>query len=71
MGRKIKKYDVDRQLLDAFYEIENEWKQIESFMGRSFEANQAGRQQETLARAKYLFLLREARHRNVSAKWYK
>lgn len=67
MGKKIKKKDVDNDLLDAIFLVEQEWKQIQSIVGKSIEPTQSGVQQEALAQAKYLFLLREARHRKINA----
>ncbi|MEC5425024.1 YaaL family protein [Virgibacillus sp. C22-A2] len=69
--KKIKKKDMDGQLLDSIFAIEREWKQIESIMEKSIEPSVSGRQRETLAQAKYLFLLREARRRKVSAIRYR
>ncbi|OZU89501.1 hypothetical protein CIL03_07270 [Virgibacillus indicus] len=67
MGKRIKKRDVDDQLLDAIFTLESEWKQIESLMEKSIELTMNGHNAEALAKAKYLFLLREARHRKLSA----
>ncbi|WP_068675884.1 YaaL family protein [Oceanobacillus sp. Castelsardo] len=67
MGKKIKKKDVDAELLHSIYQLESEWKQIRSIMEHSVEASQIGRLQESLAQAKYIFLLKEARHRNLHA----
>lgn len=67
MGKKIKKKDVDMKLIDSIYQLELEWKQIRSIMEHSVEASHTGRLQESLAQAKYIFLLKEARHRNLHA----
>ncbi|MBP2078558.1 YaaL family protein [Oceanobacillus polygoni] len=67
MGKKIKRTDVDNELLGTIIQVEQEWKQIESIVKQSMEPSLNGLQQEAIARAKYLFLLREARKRNVSA----
>ncbi|WP_067730493.1 YaaL family protein [Oceanobacillus damuensis] len=67
MGRKITKRDVDGELLDAIFLLERDWKQIESIIEKSIEPSIDGRNREALAKAKYLFLLREARLRKVSA----
>ncbi|MBP1970294.1 hypothetical protein J2Z83_002412 [Virgibacillus natechei] len=64
---KINKKDVDGELLDAIFTLEREWKQIESIVEKSIEPSHSSHQMEALAQAKYLFLLREARHRKVSA----
>lgn len=67
MGKRIKKRDIDEQLLDAIFTLESEWKQIELLMEKSIEPTMNGHNSEALAKAKYLFLLREARHRKLSA----
>ncbi|QKY70867.1 YaaL family protein [Lentibacillus sp. CBA3610] len=67
MGRKKRKREVDEQLLDALFTVEHEWKQIQSIVDKSIEPTEDGFYKENLARAKYLFLLREARRRKISA----
>lgn len=67
MARKIKKRDVDKQLLDAIFKIEREWKQIQNIVEKSIDPHDSSLQYEKLSREKYLFLLREARHRKISA----
>ncbi|MFS0673832.1 YaaL family protein [Ornithinibacillus sp. 179-J 7C1 HS] len=69
MGRKKKKQkrEVDELLLDAIFSIEREWKQVKSIVGRSIEPSFDGSSTEKLAQSKYLFLLREAKHRKISA----
>lgn len=67
MGKKIKKKDIDHELLDAIILAEREWKQLQSIVERSIEPAQSGTHQVAIARAKYLFLLREARKRKLSA----
>ncbi|GAB3054316.1 YaaL family protein [Virgibacillus ainsalahensis] len=70
MGKKLKKQDIDRELLDAIFVLEREWKDIEAIVERSIETPYSNHQRAALAQAKYLFLLREARHRKVSARRY-
>ncbi|WP_284140696.1 MULTISPECIES: DUF2508 family protein [unclassified Virgibacillus] len=67
MGKKLKKRDIDRQLLDAFFTVEHDWKQIRAIVSKSIEPTIEGKNSEALALAKYTFLLREARHRKISA----
>ncbi|WP_156289965.1 YaaL family protein [Oceanobacillus salinisoli] len=67
MGRKIKKKEIDSNLLETIYKLESEWKQIHSIMEKSIEPTQNGQLHEALAQAKYIFLLKEARHRKLSA----
>lgn len=67
MAKRIKKRDMDEQLLDGIFSLQLEWKQIESLVEKSIEPTQDGQSREALAKAKYLFLLREARRRKISA----
>ncbi|ASK61737.1 hypothetical protein CFK37_05985 [Virgibacillus phasianinus] len=67
MGRKIKKRYVDEELLDTIFVLEREWKSIESIVEKSIEPTTTAVYKEKFAQAKYLFLLREARHRKISA----
>lgn len=70
MGKKLTKRDVDEKLIESIFALEREWKHIESLMENSLEPTFAGSNSEALAKAKYLFLLREARQRKLSAiKW--
>lgn len=71
MARKVKKRDIDRQLLDALYTVEQEWKQISSIVEKSIEPSMDGKFREAVAQTKYLYLLREARRRNLNALNYK
>jgi len=70
MARKIKKKDIDKQLLDTIFSLQSEWKQVQSIIDQSMEPTANGYHQARALRAQYLFLLREARHRDVSAKDY-
>lgn len=70
MAKKIKKRDVDRELLHTLKELELEWKQIESIVSKSVEFTLEGNYWERVARAKYMYLLKEARHRNLRADFH-
>ncbi|MGF7015730.1 YaaL family protein [Ornithinibacillus bavariensis] len=72
MGRKKRKQkrEVDELLLEAIFSIEREWKQIKSLINQSIEPTFEGRSSEKIAQSKYLFLLREAKHRKISAVRY-
>ncbi|WP_106495635.1 YaaL family protein [Lentibacillus sp. Marseille-P4043] len=67
MSKKVKRKDIDEQLLDSIFTLEHEWKQIRSLVEKSIEPLESSICKQKLAEAKYLFLLREARHRKVSA----
>lgn len=70
MARNIKKRDIDNELLDTLFDAEYEWKQIRSIVDQSIEPTMDGKYREAVAQAKYLYLLREARRRKVSAMRY-
>ncbi|MFZ3578522.1 YaaL family protein [Virgibacillus sp. DJP39] len=67
MGKKYKKKYVDEELLDTIFVLEKEWKSIESIVEQSIEPTETAIFREKFSQAKYLFLLREARHRKISA----
>lgn len=67
MAKKKKKRDVDAQLLQAIFSVEREWKQIQGIAAKSIDPYDDSTFMEKLAREKYLFLLREARLRRISA----
>lgn len=71
MGRKISKRTIDQQLLDSIFTLESEWRHIQAIIESSIEPVDSSIYKQGLAQAKYLFLLREARHRKISAiRWY-
>lgn len=70
MARNIKKRDIDNELLDTLFDSEYEWKLIRSIVDQSIEPTMHGRYREGVAQAKYLYLLREARRRKISAMRY-
>ncbi len=61
---------MDGQLLETMIRLEKEWKQIESMVSRSIDPSMDGNYWEAFAQAKYLFLLREARHRKLRATYH-
>jgi len=67
MAKKLKKKDMDQELLNALYQVEGEWRQLQDFVRKSIDPSRNGMKEELLARSKYLMLLREARIRNVKA----
>ncbi|QXE01759.1 YaaL family protein [Terribacillus sp. DMT04] len=66
-ARKLKKSDVDKALLQDIFKMKNDWVSIQSILDRSVDASEMGQYDLQVAQAKYLFMLREARHRNLSA----
>lgn len=68
MRKKVRKKELDEHLLNTIIKLKNEWQQIQSIVDKSIEPADSSLYQQSLAQAKYLFLLREARHRNISAR---
>lgn len=66
MAKKVKKRDVDEELLESIFVLERRWKHIHSIMSKSIEPQEAGIYEEQIVRANYIFLLREARRRKIS-----
>lgn len=67
MGRKISRREIDEQLLRAIFTLEDERKYIQSIAENSIDATGDVYRKEKLAEVKYLFLLGEARHREMRA----
>lgn len=67
MVKKIKRRDVDIELLETIFTLERKWKRLASIMEKSIDPKIEGIYEEKVARATYIFLLREARRRNISA----
>ncbi|MGM8365497.1 YaaL family protein [Virgibacillus sp. W0181] len=67
MSKKVKKTDVDKQLLYAIITVEAEWKKMQSIIDQSIDPVDSSLHRVSFEQAKYMFLLREARHRKVSA----
>jgi len=67
MAKKITTQHVDAELLDAIFILRKDWKQIQAIGLQSIDRTFESRYVEKMARARYLFLLREARHHNISA----
>lgn len=71
MARRIRKKDIDQELLATLFTVEHEWKQIRSIIKKSIEPSLDGRYRVEVAKAKYLYLLREVRRRNLNAMQYR
>jgi len=70
MRRKRWKKEIDRALLEAIFMSEAEWKQLRFIMDNSVEPILENKQRLLLSEAKYMFLLREAKHRKISVLRY-
>lgn len=67
----MRKKDIDDQLLNCLFTLENEWKKMESILEKSIDPTDVNLYVLNLAKAKYLFLLKEARYRKISAIRYR
>jgi len=70
MRRKKRQRKIDRELLDTIFTLEAEWKKMRYIIDNSVDPVMESRQKLQLAEAKYMFLLKEAKHRKISALRY-
>ncbi|UFT99462.1 YaaL family protein [Radiobacillus kanasensis] len=68
-GKKIKRKEIDEQLLDRTYQLKHEWMSLKSIIEKSVEPSEQGLFDLAIAEAKYFYLLKEARHRKISARF--
>ncbi|MCA0972395.1 YaaL family protein [Halobacillus litoralis] len=67
-GRKKRiRKEMDKQLLEDIRKLKKDWETLESIMEQSIEPSDAGLQDLAVVKAKYFYLLREARVRGISA----
>lgn len=66
MKRKRLQRETDRSLLDSIFVLESEWKQIQSIIDNSIEPMDESRYRLQLSQAKYMYLLKEAKRRNIN-----
>ncbi|KAB8136259.1 DUF2508 family protein [Gracilibacillus oryzae] len=65
--KRIKKEILDQELLQSIYQLKNEWTNLDDIMARSIEPSESGQFDLAVAKAKYFYLIREAKHRKISA----
>lgn len=65
MSRKKAKKIVDEALLDALFISEGEWKRLRNFIEKSVDPLSETRDLFAIAEAKYVFLLKEVKHRQI------
>ncbi|MFC0300116.1 YaaL family protein [Virgibacillus soli] len=68
-GRK-RRQEVDEELLQAIFRVGEEWKQIKSIVDKSIEPTFDGENRVAISQAKYVYLLQEAKYRQISAMQY-
>lgn len=59
--------EINENLLQTIYTLQSEWHKIQSFLKNSIEPSDQSVNERQLAQARYMFLLQEARYRNLSA----
>lgn len=60
----IKQYD--QQVLDAYFLLEQEWKTLRSIVDESLDPLRDTEYQLKLAQAKYMYMLKEIKSRNIT-----
>ncbi|QST00105.1 YaaL family protein [Pontibacillus sp. ALD_SL1] len=65
--KRIKKKECDQQLLDQIQRLKQEWESLERIMEHSIDASEKGIMDLHLVEAKYFYLLKEARKREIRA----
>lgn len=61
---------MDRELLDTIFEVEAEWKKLRHIVDNSVEPMDESGKKLQLSEAKFMFLLKEAKHRKISVLRY-
>jgi len=73
-GKKMKRKKITRQidqdLLNIIFAVEDDWRKLRHIVDRSVDPLTEARLQLKVKEATYMFLLKEAKHRNVSALRY-
>nr|WP_079529174.1 YaaL family protein [Halobacillus hunanensis] len=65
--KKTKINEVDQQLLTDIKKLKQEWETLDRIIEHSVEPSEEGLLDLSVAKAKYFYLLREARKRNLNA----
>lgn len=58
--------DFDEKLLEQLQECKDQWQKQKQLLDKSFDPSEEAICQTKIAEAKYIFLLREAKQRNLS-----
>lgn len=70
MRRKKHRKIANKELLDAIFESKKEWEYLQHLANNSFDVVYERELHIKLAEAKYIFLLKEAKRRNISVLRY-
>ncbi|MFQ3546644.1 YaaL family protein [Halobacillus rhizosphaerae] len=65
--KKIKKKDIDQELLKEIRKLKSDWESLNNIIEHSVEPSDEGLVDLALVKAKYFYLLREARWRGINA----
>ncbi|UOQ49547.1 YaaL family protein [Gracilibacillus caseinilyticus] len=66
-SKKIKKQDLDQQILESMFQLKKQWTYLDSILDRSIDPTESGQFDLAITKAKYFYLMREARIRKLSA----
>jgi len=70
MSRKKRRRETDQALLDTLFSVEAEWKKLRHIVDNSIDPLMETEYRLKLVEAKYMFLLREVKHRKLSLLQY-
>ncbi len=72
MFNRRKKYEqeVNQRLLYSFFQVEAEWKRLRTIVEDSIDPSYETEMRLILAEKRYIYLLKEAKRRNLSALRY-
>lgn len=66
--KKVRKEEYDQRLLEDLQRLKEEVATLRKIMRHSIDITSTGTSDLAIAESKYFYLLREARHRNLSAR---
>lgn len=67
VSKKKKKKEIDKLILEEIFKLKRERMELNSILDRSVEASERSMLDLSVLEVKYFYLLREARHRKISA----
>jgi hypothetical protein len=65
--KKVKKKEIDQRLLSDINRLQHDWTNLKNIIEHSVDPTEEGMRDLALAQAKYFYLIKEARHRKLSA----
>ncbi|ENH98477.1 hypothetical protein J416_00195 [Gracilibacillus halophilus YIM-C55.5] len=66
-AKNLKKKNLDQAILTNIFQLKKEWTNLEAIMERSIDPTNSGLYELAVKKAKYFYLIREARKRDLSA----